>query len=208
MEIKWMGHASFEIKVNGKIIYIDPYFGEYTDKADIILISHGHYDHSSAEKVKDARVDSTIILTTKEVTPHLDGTIMNAGDKKEIGNIKIEAVPAYNIGKDFHPKGTGLGFIIEADNKKVYFAGDTDLIPEMKEIKADVVLLPVGGTYTMNAKEAAEAVLTIRPNIAIPMHFGSGIVGTIDDAELFKEKVEEKSHIHVKILKHGETIKL
>ena len=208
MEIKWLGHASFEIKVNEKVIYIDPYFGEYKDKADIILISHGHYDHSSAEKVEDVMVDDTIILTTKDVASQLDGTAMSIGDKKEIDDIKIEAVPAYNIGKSFHPKGSGLGFIIEADKKKVYFAGDSDLIPEMKKIKADVVLLPVGGTYTMNAEEAAEAVLAIRPNIAIPMHFGSGIVGTIDDAELFKEKVEEKSHIQVRILKQGEAIKI
>lgn len=209
MEIIWLGHASFKIKTDGGVIYIDPYFGEYNEKADIILISHGHYDHSSMEKIGSVRTDDTVILTTAEVASTIHGAIaMTAGQIEEIEGVKVEAVNAYNINKNFHPKGYGLGFVVEAEGKRIYFAGDTDRIPEMKSVKADIVLLPVGGTYTMNSSEAAMAVLDVKPKIAIPMHYGSGIVGTIEDAEVFKEKVEEKSSVRVVILEGGKGLKV
>ncbi|MFH2028932.1 MAG: MBL fold metallo-hydrolase [Nanoarchaeota archaeon] len=206
MQITWLGHASFKIKTKDKVIYIDPYFGEYDESADIILISHNHYDHVSMEKVNQIRVDATQILTTAEVVSTIYGaTTLTDNVELNIDSIKINTVPMYSR---THTRGNGLGFIITSENISVYFAGDADLIPEIAQIKADIALLPVGGTYTMNAKEAAQAAIQIKPKLAIPMHFGSGIVGTIDDAELFKELVESRSDVKVRILKHGEIINI
>ena len=208
MEITWLGHASFMINVDDKIIYTDPYAGEYSLKADIILVSHEHYDHFAKDKISLIRVDTTRIFGPRKVSSQMEGvTNMNPGDERTIDGITIKAVPAYNTGKPFHPKGSGVGFLIETKNKTIYFAGDTDLIPEMPQIKADIVILPVGGTYTMYAKEAAEAVAKIKPKIAIPMHYGS-VVGTIDDAEAFKEEVEAKTDSKVMILKEGKSVKV
>lgn len=209
MEITWLGHASFMIKVDDKVIYTDPYAGEYPLKADIILISHEHYDHFAKDKISSIRVDATKMFGSRKVSSELDGIIsLSPGDERAVNGITIKAVPAYNVRKPFHPKGSGIGFVIETKNKSIYFAGDTDLITEMKQIKADIILLPVGGTYTMNAEEAAEAVKIIKPKIAIPMHFGSGVVGNLDDAEKFKEIVEAKTNSKVKILEEEKTIKI
>ena len=209
MYIKWLGHASFKIKIKETTIYIDPYSGEYDESADLILISHEHYDHFGKGKIAQIRNDATAILAADKVASELDGARgMKPGDVVNVGGARIEAVHAYNVNKPFHPKGNGIGFVIEADGHRVYFAGDSDKIPEMKNIKADIVLLPVGGTYSMNSDEAADTVLMIKPKLAIPMHFGSGVVGTIEDAELFKEKVEDKSKTRVRILKQGEEIKV
>jgi len=208
MEITWLGHASFMIKTKDIVIHIDPYAGEPAEKADIILVSHDHYDHFSREKITKIMTDDTAILSSRKASSEMDGIVaLNAGDTRQLDNISIKAVAAYNTSKPFHPKGAGIGFVIEAEGKKVYFAGDTDLIPEMKQIKADVVILPVGGTYTMNAEEAAKAVEIINPKIAIPMHYGS-VAGTIDDAEAFKEEVEAKTDSKVMILKEGKSVKV
>lgn len=205
MEITWLGHASFKLKTkDGKVIYIDPYFGEYNETADLILVSHGHYDHASMEKIRQVSNDATIILTTADVASMIHGAeVLGENQEKIIGNIRVTTVPMYSR---THARGSGIGFLIEAEKIVVYFAGDTDLIPEMKEIKAQIALLPVGGTYTMNGAQAAEAALLIKPRLAIPMHYGSGIVGTMDDAEIFKETVESKSEIQVKIMQQGEVI--
>ncbi|MEA3514014.1 MAG: MBL fold metallo-hydrolase [Nanoarchaeota archaeon] len=210
MKIQWLGHSSFKIKAGHKIIYIDPYAGEdYTEKADIVLVSHAHYDHSSREKITQIRVDDTIVLTTKDNVAAIDGESFSSGDTRKIEDITITAIPAYNLEKEFHPKeNPGLGFIIRFDGKSVYHAADTDMIPEMKDLRPTVALLPVGGIYTMNAKEAAIAAERIMPHIVIPMHYGAGIVGKIDDAELFKELVEINQDITARILKEGEEIEI
>ncbi len=210
MKLKWLGHASFKITLGHKVIYIDPYAGDdYSDKAEIILVSHGHYDHSSMEKISQARVDDTIILTTKDNVAAIGGESFSPGDSKKVGDITITAIPAYNLRKPFHEKeNPGLGFIIRFDSKSIYHAADTDIIPEMEGLKPTVALLPVGGTYTMNAKEAAIAAEKIKPKLVIPMHYGSGIVGKIDDAELFKELIEVHPDIKVRILEEGEEIEI
>lgn len=208
MKLKWLGHSSFKLS-NGNVIYFDPYQINEEEKADIIFISHGHHDHYSPEDVKKIYKDETNIITTDNIPDKSDVTTMKAGDKLHLKGVDIEAVPSYNVNKfrakdePYHPKGFGLGFVVELNKKKLYFAGDSDFIPEMKGIKADIALVPVGGIYTMNVEEAVEAVKVIRPKIAIPMHYGS-IVGSRADADDFKIKAE-KAGVKVVVLdKDGE----
>jgi len=197
LHLVWLGHAGFKVKSNNIVIYIDPYQIEEDEKADIVLITHDHYDHCSKEDVEKITKDDTIIVCNEASAKKLgvQAKIIDAGKTIDVMGIKITAVPAYNIGKEFHPKGYGLGFIIDIAGKRIYHAGDTDVIPEMRDIKdIDIALFPVGGTYTMNAEEAVEAAELIKPRIAIPMHYGS-IVGTANDAELFKELYSGRAYI-------------
>ncbi len=206
MQITWLGHASFKIIAAGKIIYIDPYAGNYDEKADVILVTHEHFDHFSREKIGLILDDHTQIFSSTNVASQINGAVgMKPGDTKEAFGIGITAVQAYNTNKRFHPKGMGIGFVIEAEGKKIYHAGDTDKIPEMKYIKADVALLPVSGTYVMTAKEAVEAVKDIKPKIAVPMHYGV-VAGTVDDAELFKELVEKETDTKAVVIEEGRKI--
>ena len=189
--IYWLGHSS--VKIEGeKTIFIDPWKLDLKEKADIILISHSHHDHLSLEDVEKLRHDNTVIVTTHDSAGQLSGNVeaLNPGEKVLIGDITIEAVPAYNVKKDFHPKANNwIGFVITVKGKRIYYCGDTDLIPEMKEIKADIVITPVGGTYTMTAEEAAQAVNLIKPECAIPIHYGD-IIGSESDAETFKKRCD------------------
>ena len=185
--IHWLGHASFKI-TGEKIVYIDPWKLKDGEPADIILITHNHYDHLSPEDVAKIATDRTWIVTTGDAAKKLSGNIktIKPGDSIIVEGIKIEAVPAYNVNKNFHPKANNwVGFIVTINNKRIYHSGDCDFMPEMKNIKADIVLMPVGGTYTMTAEEAANAVNTINPEVAIPMHYDD-IVGSKADAEKFK----------------------
>lgn len=198
--IHWLGHDTFRI-TGEKTIYTDPYNIGRKDHADIILITHGHFDHCSPDDVKKIQGPGTIIIATADCAANLSGDIrtVNPGDTVTVGKITVEAVPAYNIGKKFHPKANGwVGYVITVNGKRIYLAGDTDRIPEMKNIKADIALLPVSGTYVMTADEAAQAALDIRPEVAIPMHYGT-IVGTSSDAKKFAELLKGK--IKVVILK-------
>lgn len=198
IEIERFKHDTVMLKGKEKIVYIDPFqLSGKEEKADIIICTHEHYDHCSGEDIAKLKKKETKIFGAKGVIEKLgSGITLNVGQKNEVEGIKISAVEAYNIGKKFHPKGLGIGIVVEIDGIKVYHAGDTDLIPEMKELqgKVDVAFLPVGGTYTMNAKEAAKAAETIKPKIAVPMHYGA-IVGTEKDAEDFKKLFKGKSEI-------------
>lgn len=196
---KWYGHASIMVK-SEKIIYFDPFeLPSGTEKADIILITHEHYDHFSPEDIKKIQKEDTVIVSTPDVIAKVKGEKKEIAPGKglEIYGVKVKAVPAYNIDKRFHPKEKNwVGYIVEVNGVSVYHAGDTDLIPEMKNLgRIDIAFLPVGGTYTMNAKEAAQAANTISPSVAIPMHWGS-IVGSERDAETFKKECK----VNVKIL--------
>ncbi len=194
--IKWLGHASFRID-GEKVIYIDPWNVKEAKLADLILVTHEHYDHCSPKDIKKIQKKETAVVTVSNCAGKLSGEVkvMNPGDSLTVSDIEVEAVPAYNLKKPFHPEANGwIGFVFTVAGKRIYHAGDTDLIPEMEGIKADIVLLPIGGTYTMDAKEAAEAANKIKPEIAIPMHYGS-IVGSIKDAEQFKELCQVRVEI-------------
>ncbi len=186
-KIKWLGHDTFWIETS-KTICMDPYQISVPKKADIILITHDHFDHCSPEDVSKIQGDDTIIVTEKDSAKKLSGNVrtIKPGESIVIDNLRIEGVRAYNVNKNFHPKAKDwLGFIVEAEGVRIYHAGDTDLIPEMKDIQTDIALLPVSGTYVMTADEAVEAAKIIKPKIAVPMHYGA-IVGDKNDAVSFK----------------------
>jgi len=191
--IHWLGHDTFRIE-NDKTIYTDPYElqGELP-KADLILITHDHFDHLSPKDVAKVAKEDTVIVTIAAAAQKLKGDVrvVKPGESLVVQGIPIETVPAYNVNKfrspgvPFHLQESGhVGFIFTVGGQRIYHAGDTDVIPEMDDIEADIALLPVGGTYTMTADEAAEAANRIRPQIAIPMHWGT-IVGSEKDAERF-----------------------
>ncbi len=214
IELKWTGQAGFLIEA-GSRIYIDPFKlkpGIGAEKADIILITHPHYDHCSIEDLQRIVKDGTIIVCPAECQSKLtrlkekiDMRLIEPGQEQEINRIKVKAVPAYNINKEFHAKNEYWnGYILEIDGKRIYHAGDTDFIPEMNDfgdLNMDIALLPVGGTYTMNAEEAAKAVFMIKPKLAIPMHYGD-TSGTREDAERFKDLCEGEG-INAMVLEIG-----
>jgi L-ascorbate metabolism protein UlaG (beta-lactamase superfamily) len=199
-KVVWLGHDAFRIE-GSKTIYFDPYGLSGGPKADIILISHDHFDHCSAEDVAKIQRNNTVIVTEENSAKKLSGDvrIIKPGDALDLEGVKVTGVPSYNTDKDFHPrKNSWLGFIVELEGVKIYHAGDTDFIPEMKDFQVDIALIPVSGTYVMNADQAVKAVLAINPRLAIPMHYGA-IVGDEKDARHFKEKLEGK--VEVRILK-------
>ncbi|MBI2559062.1 MBL fold metallo-hydrolase [Candidatus Woesearchaeota archaeon] len=195
--IKWLGHAGFKIK-GEKTIYIDPFKIKETEPADIIIITHEHFDHLSPEDINKVQAGKTIVVTTPDCLIKVSGNIkaINPGTVLNVDGIQIEAVPAYNTNKQFHPRANGwVGVIVTVNGKRIYHAGDTDNIPEMAYLKnIDIALLPVSGTYVMTAEEAADAANKIMPKVAVPMHYGS-IVGTKADAEKFKKLCKCKVEI-------------
>jgi L-ascorbate metabolism protein UlaG (beta-lactamase superfamily) len=189
-KIHWLGHDAFRIDAD-KVIYIDPYQLEAGEpKADIILITHDHFDHYSPDDVKKLLKPGTTVVSIAAVTKKVRGAAVETvkpGDKVTVQGIAIEAVPAYNVDKQFHPKSAGhVGFIVTVDGVRIYHAGDTDFIPEMKDFRVDIALLPVSGTYVMTAEEAVQAAGAIKPKLAIPMHYGA-IVGGLSDAQRFAQ---------------------
>jgi L-ascorbate metabolism protein UlaG (beta-lactamase superfamily) len=186
--IHWLGHASFRIQDGAAVIYIDPWkLGGAPPKADVVLITHGHSDHYSPDDIAKIAKDGTVFVATPDVAKKLAGKNVLAakpGDALQAGPVEVAAVPAYNISRQFHPKSNGwVGYIVTLSNgQRVYHSGDTDAIPEMKDVTADVALMPCGGTYTMTAAEMAEAANSFKPAVLIPMHWGD-IVGSKADAE-------------------------
>jgi len=202
IQIRWYGHDTFTIK-NNVTVCIDPYKLTKPLSADIILISHNHFDHLSEDDLSKIANQDTIIVAPNECISQLSKiknkkiiTIL-PNEEKTINNVKIKALPAYNINKinpdtkkPFHPKQDGkLGFIVTINETSVYHTGDSDLVPEMTDLKPNILLVPVSGTYVMTAQEAAKAVEKIKPKLAIPMHYGT-IVGSEEDAKEFKRLVK------------------
>jgi L-ascorbate metabolism protein UlaG (beta-lactamase superfamily) len=195
--ISWLGHDGFLIKGDGKVVVIDPFQVKQCEPADVILVTHEHYDHCSPEDIQKIQKASTVIVTEANSAKKLSGDVrvVRPGDKLTVSGIPIEAVPAYNTNKQFHPKQNGwLGFILTVDGVRIYHAGDTDLIPEMDSIMTDIALLPVSGTYVMTAEEAVEAAKTIQPKLVIPMHYGA-IVGSAEDARRFRDALADTCEV-------------
>lgn len=190
--IFWLGHDGFMIKAGDKRVVIDPYQVTTAEPADLLLITHTHYDHCSPKDIEKFQTGSSVIVTEPESAKQLSGDvrIMKPGDTIEVNGINLEAVAAYNTNKKFHPKEKNwLGFIVTLDGCRIYHAGDTDLIEEMADLQVDIALLPVSGTYVMTAEEAIEAAKRIKPQIAIPMHYDS-LVGSETDAKAFAKGLE------------------
>ena len=196
------------IKMNKeKVIYVDPFkIDENYNDADIIFITHDHYDHYSEEDIDKVKKEDTVIIAPEELLTKVlrkgfrqDYIItVEPYQKYMVEGIKFETIPAYNINKQFHPKENGwVGYIIEIKGVRYYIAGDTDVTEENKNVKCDVAFVPVGGTYTMDFKEAANLINEIQPKIAVPIHYGS-IVGTNQDAIDFSKLLNPK--IECKIL--------
>lgn len=202
IKIKWYGHDTFTIE-KGITICIDPYKLSKPIHADVILISHNHFDHLSLEDLSKISSPDTVIIAANECITQISKIRFKEkigvvpGQEKMVREIKIKTVPAYNIdkinpdtSKPFHPKDDNkVGFVIDIEGTTIYHTGDSDLIPEMNDLRPDILLVPVSGTYVMTAKEAAKAVERIKPKVAIPMHYGS-IVGTENDAREFKNMVK------------------
>ncbi|UQZ90347.1 Zn-dependent hydrolase [Deltaproteobacteria bacterium Smac51] len=201
--IFWLGHDSFRVS-GSRTVYFDPWDVQ-GPAADIILITHDHHDHCDPATVKALTGPKTKIFTERRSAAKLRAEgigraviVLEPGDEVEVFGVNIKAVPAYNIGKDFHPKENNyLGFIVTMDGLSVYHAGDTDFIPEMKAIHPQVALLPVSGTYVMTAQEAVQAALAINPEVVIPMHVAK-IVGDMKMAEDFAAALKGKVAAEIK----------
>lgn len=193
IHIHWLGNAGFKIKTRSKVIYIDPYQIKETEKANYVFLTHSHQDHLSLEDLQKVVDENTVIVCSVDCLEQLGELPSNNIEPMEpfksldLLGVKVETTPAYNLGKKFHPEGNSwLGFVIELENIRIFHSGDTDVLEELKKVECDIALLPVSGTYVMNAEEAAELANTIQPKVAvIPMHYGS-VVGTTEDAEKFK----------------------
>jgi L-ascorbate metabolism protein UlaG (beta-lactamase superfamily) len=199
----WLGHDSFLLE-GPPIIYFDPWkLGQETlPTADLVLVSHEHHDHCSPEDVKKVSGPETVIVASIGAEAKLPGAcVLRPGEHLSAAGVEIEAVPAYNVNKfrspgvPFHPKEADhVGYIVTVKGVRLYFAGDTDFIPEMADFSCDVALLPVSGKYVMTAEEAAEAAQAIGPEIVVPMHYGSGI-GTGEDGERFAQHCELRTRL-------------
>ena len=200
--------SSIRIKSSQGTIYLDPFqIKTEPHDADYILITHDHYDHFSVDDIKKVAKISTILVVparmeddAKELANDVASIVtVKPGVYKEISGLEIETIPAYNTVKPFHPRrAEWVGYILRADGKRIYVAGDTGLTKEARQVKCDIALLPVGGTYTMDTRRAAELANTIRPEYVIPTHYGS-IVGKQSDGQTFASLVKSPVKVVEKI---------
>jgi L-ascorbate metabolism protein UlaG (beta-lactamase superfamily) len=198
-KIHWLGHASFRIDARAGIIYIDPWKLRSPVKGDLILVTHEHSDHLSPDDISALlKEDTKVVCPASAVAgarsaAGADRVVLIApGEEKEVKGVKVRAIPAYNTEPErlgFHPRDKArprVGFFITVDGVTIYHTGDSDDVPEMEGLAPDILLIPIGGTYTMDARQAAAAAARIRPGLAVPMHWGD-IVGSRKDAEEFKK---------------------
>ena len=183
------------IRINSdKMIYFDPFkIEDKKNDADIVFITHSHYDHMDSESINNIIKSNTIVVAPKTVENDIkkiefkDYIFLNPNEEINIENINIKTIPAYNIGKPFHPKDNNwLGYLVTINNVSYYIAGDTDKTNEIEKIKCDIALVPIGGHFTMDVNEAANLIRIINPNVVIPTHYGS-IVGNTEDGKRFKD---------------------
>lgn len=205
--LEWLGHAGFRLTAGRSTVYIDPYRVPDGPKADLILVTHGHYDHYSPQDVERLSHDETWLVAPAAVAERARGRVASIAPGEElelepVPGVSVAAVAAYNTskrdreGRLFHPREAGcVGFDLNVRGERLYHSGDTDVIPEMDAVVGvDVALLPVSGTYVMTAGEAAEAARRIQPRLAVPMHWGEHI-GTRADAEAFTERATVATRI-------------
>ena len=207
--IEWLGHAGFRIRTRAGVVYIDPYRVEDAPPADLILITHDHFDHFSRDDVLRLAGRRTTAIGPATVMEQLKGRTVSVlpGESVEIDELEVQALPAYNTnkldssGKPFHAREAGwLAFVLRDGARRIYHSGDTDVIPEMDQAAGvDVALLPVSGTYVMSPPEAAEAARRIDPGVAVPMHWGT-VIGTREDAEAFAAEARAHAKTEVVIL--------
>lgn len=193
--IEVLYHSS--IKINKEdTIYFDPFKidKEYHD-ADIIFITHSHYDHYSEEDILKVRKESTHVVAPVDLLDNLltlgftkkNITTVKPNENYNVNGLTFKTVPAYNTNKNFHPKSNNwVGYLLTLNDTVYYIAGDTDITEENKQVKCDVAFIPIGGTYTMDYKEAAELINEIKPKIAVPTHYAT-IVGSIEDGKNFSK---------------------
>ncbi len=200
--------SSIRIKSQAGTVYFDPFqMREKPHDADFILITHDHYDHFSPEDIAKAGKKDTVLVVPEKMKSKAQeaagfvGAISTVNPENEynLNGLEFETVPAYNNLKPFHLKSAKwVGYILKIDGQRIYVAGDTDATKENKQIKCDIALVPIGGTYTMDAKKAAELVNIIQPGIAIPIHYGS-IVGKKEDADVFAANVKKPVQVEIKM---------
>ena len=195
------------INESGKTFYFDPFKlnGLYKNDADIIFITHPHFDHFSPEDIDQIRKEETIIIAPKELEEKIKELgfeernilLVNPNENYEISEIEFKTIPAYNTNKDFHKREYNwVGYVATIDGKKIYAAGDTDNTEEARNVKCDIAMVPIGGTYTMTVKEAVELIKKINPELAIPIHYKT-IVGSTEDAERFKELLIDYTEVEI-----------
>ena len=194
--VEWLGHSGFRIRAGRAVVYVDPYRAPSGPTADLVLITHGHYDHFSPQDLERLSGPQTVVVAPAPVAERLSGQVRSIapGEAIELGRIDVRAIAAYNTSKrdpsgdPFHPREAGwVGYELRIGGERLYHSGDTDVIPEMDEVAGvDVALLAVSGTYVMTPGEAAEAARRIQPGVAVPMHWGEDI-GTRADAEAFAD---------------------
>ena len=199
---------SIRIRCNLGTIYVDPFhMKQEPHDADYVLITHPHYDHFSVEDIRKVIKDTTVLVSPESMIDdalELESEVRNVvgvkpGVYRELSGLELETVPAYNTIKPFHPRrAEWVGYILRIDRKRIYIAGDTGLTKEAKQVKCDIALLPIGGTYTMDTKRAAELANIIRPEYVIPTHYGS-IVGKISDGQTFASYVKSPVKVVEKI---------
>jgi L-ascorbate metabolism protein UlaG (beta-lactamase superfamily) len=195
--VRWLGHAGFVVHGKNSVVVVDPFQVRKGEPADVILITHDHYDHCSVEDIRKFAGKNTVIVAPACAAAACPGTVkrIKAGETLDVLGIPIRAVPAYNLKLPNHARDKGhVGYVFTVDGVSFYHAGDTDVIPEMKSIRADVAFLPVGGTVTMGPSEAARAAADVGAKTAVPMHWGS-VIGSEEDAELFKKLCKCEVHV-------------
>lgn len=199
----WFRQAAMRYAGDGVTIYIDPWGTSPEDpKADLILITHAHFDHLQPREIERLSQAGTKLVAPKDVADALSGdvTAVSPGESHEVAGVRFETVPAYNTAEDrldMHPKGNDwVGYVLELDGRRYYHAGDTDALSELESLRTDVAMIPIGGTYTMDYREAAGFVKAMQPQVAVPMHYGF-VVCSPSHADLFRKAADP---VHVEVM--------
>ena len=198
----WFLQAAFRWRNGDQVVYVDPWRIDDRVPADLVFVTHAHFDHFRPDDIAAVRGPDTLVVAPRDVAAELPGPVraVTPGDAFEVDGVSVEVVPAYNVHPDrldHHPRSRGwVGYVLSAGGVSWYHAGDTDHVPELDGVRADAAFVPIGGTYTMDAREAGGLVRAIAPEIAVPMHFGF-VVGSPDDAAVFRR---EAAPVRVEVL--------